>query len=257
MRENNMTTEVNFKEENYKLLTKYKESNSEEVLEQLIKLNEGLVLKNANKYIKRCNSLDFNDIKIIGTMGLIDAIKNYDIKYDASFSSYATSYISGMTLTTIANEDRMIRIPKEKVNKMNKFYFYYDKEKNNYEETCSLIDEDESSIAALINSSNYMSIDFCINDGSDTPNSLYDLIPGESMDDAVEKIILEESARELLDAFQYLNDKEKYVITYRYGFDNDIIKTHKDIAFKYGVTSEAIRQTEHRALKKLFKKIGM
>ena len=51
-------------------------------------------------------------------------------------------------------------------------------------------------------------------------------------------------------ALNTLKDKEKEVITLRFGLKNGSRKTLEEIGNMYGVTKECIRQMEKRAIKK-------
>ena len=52
-------------------------------------------------------------------------------------------------------------------------------------------------------------------------------------------------------ALQILKEKEKNVITLRFGLENSKKKTLEEIGESYGVTKECIRQIEKRALNKI------
>ena len=51
--------------------------------------------------------------------------------------------------------------------------------------------------------------------------------------------------------FQHLNDKEKDIITKRFGLGIDKKYTLEEIGKKYGITRERVRQIENYSIKKL------
>lgn len=71
--------------------------------------------------------------------------------------------------------------------------------------------------------------------------------PEEAMDLLVKK----EEVKELLET---LNDREKEVISLRYGLGQDKTCTLEEIGERFGITRERVRQIEAKAMEKLRKK---
>ena len=69
-----------------KLFEQYK-SGSRLAHEKLVKGNLKLILSILKKYQNRCDNMD--DLFQIGSIGLIKAIKNFDLSYGVMFSTYA------------------------------------------------------------------------------------------------------------------------------------------------------------------------
>lgn len=76
-----------------------------------------------------------------------------------------------------------------------------------------------------------------------------------SPQDIMEELQTKEEAMKLMER---LNEKERSVITMRFGLDGEGDRTLDEIGLKIGVTRERIRQIETKALRKLKapKKIG-
>ena len=51
--------------------------------------------------------------------------------------------------------------------------------------------------------------------------------------------------------YPYLTDREKLVLSYRFGFEDGQIHTLEDVGQVIGVTRERIRQIENKAIKRL------
>ncbi len=74
--------------------------------EYLVKENQGLVYHIVNKF--HVSSFDRDDLIQAGMMGLLEAIKKYDINKDVAFSSYAVKYILGSVKKEYAKQNTVI-----------------------------------------------------------------------------------------------------------------------------------------------------
>ena len=61
--------------------------------EYLVKKHQGLVYHLVNKF--HVSSFDRDDLIQAGMLGLLEAIKKYDISYNTKFSTFAVPYILG------------------------------------------------------------------------------------------------------------------------------------------------------------------
>ena len=75
---------------------------ADEATEELVILNSGLVRTVALRF--RDRGLDFEDLIQIGTMGLIKAIRSFDIDRGTLFSTYAVPMIFGEIRRTLRDE---------------------------------------------------------------------------------------------------------------------------------------------------------
>src|SRR4028119_1493224 len=76
------------------LLRKYQQSGSANIRNQLVKLNLGLVRKEAHYWVDQCTE-SYEDLLQVGCLGLIRAIEKFDISKGHAFSSFALPYIRG------------------------------------------------------------------------------------------------------------------------------------------------------------------
>lgn len=74
--------------------------------EYLVKVNQGLVYHIVNRF--HVSSFDRDDLIQAGMMGLLEAIKKYDINKDAAFSTYAVKYILGNVKKEYAKQNTVI-----------------------------------------------------------------------------------------------------------------------------------------------------
>lgn len=79
----------------------------EEATERLITLNSGLVNSIAAKFIGR--GTDIEDLKELGILGLIRAIRSFDLNRGCAFSTYAVPLIFG-EIRKFLRDDGMIKV---------------------------------------------------------------------------------------------------------------------------------------------------
>ncbi|BAY16272.1 RNA polymerase sigma factor SigF [Nostoc sp. HK-01] len=106
------TTATNeLKHEIWQLLREYKESRSENIRNQLVKLNFGLVRKEAHYWINQCRE-SYDDLLQVGCLGLIRAIERFEISKGHAFSSFAIPYIRGEIQHYLRDKGVTVRIPR-------------------------------------------------------------------------------------------------------------------------------------------------
>lgn len=74
--------------------------------EYLVKEHQGLVYHIVNRF--HVSSFDRDDLIQAGMMGLLEAIKKYDINKDTAFSTYAVKYILGSVKKEYAKQNAVI-----------------------------------------------------------------------------------------------------------------------------------------------------
>jgi RNA polymerase sigma-B factor len=99
------------KSESLELLRDYHQSPSAELRNQLVKLNLGLVRKEAHHWVKQCSE-SYDDLLQVGSMGLIRAIERFDIAKGHAFSSFAIPYIRGEIQHYLRDKGSSVRIPR-------------------------------------------------------------------------------------------------------------------------------------------------
>jgi RNA polymerase sigma-B factor len=106
------TTATNeLKHEIWQLLREYQHSRSENVRNQLVKLNYGLVRKEAHYWINQCRE-SYDDLLQVGCLGLIRAIERFEISKGHAFSSFAIPYIRGEIQHYLRDKGVTVRIPR-------------------------------------------------------------------------------------------------------------------------------------------------
>ncbi len=96
------------KEELYALIP-LAQNGDKDVFDKIVNSNLRLVLSVAKTYVNK--DWELQDLIQEGTIGLIEAVKKFDITTNNAFSTYAREYIIGYIKKALNEKTRMIRIP--------------------------------------------------------------------------------------------------------------------------------------------------
>ena len=99
------------KSENLHLLREYQLSGSNEIRNQLVKQNIGLVRKEVYHWLNQCSE-SYDDLLQVGCIGLIRAIERFEIAKGHAFSSFAIPYIRGEIQHYLRDKGVLLRMPR-------------------------------------------------------------------------------------------------------------------------------------------------
>ncbi|MFB8788328.1 MAG: RNA polymerase sigma factor SigF [Potamolinea sp.] len=99
------------KHQSLQLLREYQQSSSAEIRNELVKLNFGLVRKEAHHWVNQCTE-SYEDLLQVGCIGLIRAIERFDTTKGSAFSSFAIPYIRGEIQHYLRDRGCSVRIPR-------------------------------------------------------------------------------------------------------------------------------------------------
>ncbi|MFW5996768.1 MAG: sigma-70 family RNA polymerase sigma factor [Lentisphaeria bacterium] len=230
-----------------------------EARQKLIKGNLRLVVKIAHDF--RGLGLPLVDLISEGNIGLMRAAEKFSPDRGAKFSSYAAWWIKQSMRRALSNQSRTIRIPVQSAGRMNKIRKTYDElyEKLKREPTDAEIADalhyNERTVRDLRTSDiRSLSVHSSLKDSDG--NELGDLIADSGTDTPEEIIIRSDSFEYLSDLMTVLTERERYIITKRFGLNGEEVLTLKELSVAIGRTRERVRQLQFQALEKLKDKLA-
>ena len=233
-------------------LSKRIQKGDEESKQKLIESNLRLVVKIAKAYVT--SGVALLDLVQDGNLGLIKAASKYDYRKNVRFSTYAAWWIKQSIVRSLSNKRRAIRLPhrkEEALKRIQKAYSYLSQKllrKPTFKEISLEVNMKESDLVAIMNiSASIVSLE---TETGDDSGILLDFCEDYSFDPG--KNFLEESMREdTLKFLEYLMDRERQILLYRFAFYGKKKYTLKAIGEKLGISTETVRQIEKRAIEKL------
>ena len=230
---------------------------------ELITRNLRLVVSIARKYQNR--GLPIDDLIQEGNLGLVKAIERFEYDLGYKFSTYATWWIRQSISRSIANQARTVRVPAHLVEAANLVAKTQKElaEQLNREPT---VDEIATKTKLPVDRIEYFkkvaheqaALDSL---GSQPEGSSVQTIEAEELLHQLQEGARDESAyagqeteatREKFGAvLSSLTEREREVISMRYGLRDGVQHTLEEVGVRFQVTRERIRQIEGKALRKM------
>ena len=220
---------------------------------RLVSANLRLVLSIAKKYTGQ--GVLFMDLIQEGALGLIKAAEKFDYKRGYRFSTYATWWIKQAIIRAISNTSRVIRVPvhmQEKIRRykrsFSKLSFQFGREPNDDElmKDTGFKLKNLTLIKSVIGSVP-ISLETPVSEDLSVADYIEDISYKAPENIATKKFL----NKDILELLEYLDEREKEIVSCRFGINGEDYKTLEQIGAKMGFSKERIRQLENSAIEKL------
>ncbi len=223
-------------------------------LERLTKANLRFVVSVAKQYQNQ--GLSLQDLINEGNVGLIKAAQRFDETRGFKFISYAVWWIRQSIMQALAEQSRIVRLPLNRIGTLNRINKAYAKLEQEYErepnssEIAKLLEVDEEEVkVSMKNAGRHLSMDAPLL--TDDGNNLYDMIRSNESPDPESELINDSLKIEIERAISTLTPREADVLRMYFGLNNAVPFSLDEIAEKYELTRERVRQIKEKAIKRL------
>jgi RNA polymerase primary sigma factor len=222
--------------------------------ERLINSNLRFVIKIAKRYQGR--GLALEDLISEGNIGLMNAVKYFDVDKGFRFITYAVWWIRQAIIKAIQDKGRIIRLPCNKTNEIAKM----EKTREVINNTSQNGNTEIEDLAAFMNmapekakdlikiSQDVTSLDDPTTKNTHPTTSVKDQVEDEYSESPFEHALNSTLKDELETLLSSLEKRSRDVIRCRFGLGGSVPLTLTEIGSRYHLSRERVRQIEKRAL---------
>lgn len=234
-------------------LTKRIKSGDDSAANELVIANLRFVISVAKQYQNK--GLDLVDLIQEGSIGIIEAAHKFDETRGYKFISYAVWWIRQAIIRAISEQCRTVRVPINQIVNLSKITKMSEKfeQENGRTPSINEIEEetelDRNKISMSL-ASTYRSVSLENPIKDEDASCLLDIIPNnnsESVDKSLEENDLKLGIEQVLSKLPY---REQDILRMSFGIGVQNM-TNNEIANRFGIGSERVRQLQHSAIKRI------
>lgn len=227
-----------------------------EAMKKLVQANLRFVISVAKQYQNQ--GLSFSDLINEGNVGLVKAAQKFDETRGFKFISYAVWWIRQSIIQAISEQTRVVRLPLNRlssINKIKKAIPYLEQELQREptdNEVAGFLDlpDEEVTIANKIKK-RQISLDKPLTLDGDNDFNLYDVVQNDDMPTPDDELMQDSVKINIKRAMQKLSNREASILKMSFGLYNSPVYSLNDIAMKFNMSSERVRQIKRKGLYKL------
>ncbi|MCH2208797.1 MAG: RNA polymerase sigma factor RpoD/SigA [Lentisphaerales bacterium] len=224
-------------------------------IDKLIVSNLRLVVKIANDF--KGFGVSLNDLIAEGNLGLIRAANKFDPNKGAKFSSYSALWIKQSIRNALAKLGRTVRIPIQSISKISKI-------REGVKDLTEMLKRDPTDVEVAeylvmpeltirhlrnVNTENVSLHQKVLQ--KENSGEIQDFVEDPNTLDIAEAMDLEDCKELMVNYMDLLKDREKLILTMRYGLHGQRVRTLEEVSQAINLTRERVRQIQIAAVQKI------
>ena len=226
----------------------------QEALQRLVEANLRFVVSYCKRY--RGLGLSFLDLIHEGSLGLMEGAKRFDPDRNVKFISYAVWWVRQAIFQALSEQHRIFRLPQKLSGQVSKVGHARQKlvdELDRAPTTAELAQKTALSEHEVENALKVSGDDLSLSTavGDDGTLELGDTIEQDTVPSVERQLMRSSFEEQIRSLVAELDEKERQVISMRFGLDGEDPRTLQEIGEALGLSRERIRQIESKAKEKL------